>query len=208
MRAHPGYIVIAPLQIGIVMLHEKIHDLIGIFAAVKQVAHDVQRVHRQPLYDVRDCDDKILCAVQFDNGGENFVVIRLFVKVGAVHIDEFVDDIIEIAGQGFSHLASRIFGGDRLAHFQKPVKLHRVPFFEFCNALGFHLSDDRRGIIDEGRELVALALGHHLSVKRLYLFPDNARAVVHDMAERLVLAVHVAQKVLRCPSVGAGSRQG
>ena len=48
-RSHPENIVIAPLDVQGVVLHQLVHNNMGAWAAVKDIAHDMQMVHNQPL---------------------------------------------------------------------------------------------------------------------------------------------------------------
>ena len=52
------------------------------------------------------------------------------------------------------------------------------------------------GVVDEGAELVTLAIRHAVGIHVVHQVADNARAVVEDVIERLILAVKVAHKVL------------
>ena len=178
------------------MPDQQIHDFIGIFAAVVYIADDMQRIDGEPLDQPRHRIDELFRPAQFDDGGENFAVICLFVEIVAIHIDQFVDDIVEISGQSLAHLAARVLGGDGTAYLDKAVQLHAIPIF-IVRAGGFLFRDNGGGVINKGAELVSLALGHRLAVQPLDLFPDDTGAVVHDVAKRLVLAVQIAQKMLR-----------
>ena len=69
-RAHPQYIVIAPLDIHRRMLHQEIQNRIRAVATVKKVPHNMQPVHRQPLNQHRKRLDKIRAAVNLHDGIE------------------------------------------------------------------------------------------------------------------------------------------
>ena len=127
---------------------------------------------------------------------EDLVIVRLFIEIGAVHVDEFVDDVAEIFGQRFSDLAAGIFGSGGAAYLDEAVQLRDVPRPK-VRPLRLHFGDDRLRIIDEGRKFVQFFFAHHAAVKLLRLFADDPRAIVRDMAERLIFPVQIAHKVLR-----------
>ena len=196
MRADPCDVVIAPLDVRAVMRHEQIKDLVRIFPAVENVADDMQRIDGKPLDRLRERNDKALGAIELDDRNEDLMIIRLFVKIGAVHIDQFVDDVTEILGQIFSHLAAGIFGSDVAAKLNEPVQLNEVPVFQIVR-LPLHFRDERLRIIDESRKLIALLFRHRISVELFHLLADDARAVVHDVTESFVLTVQIAHEMLR-----------
>ena len=45
-RAHPHDVVVAPLKIHIVIVHEKVQDLIRMRASIKDIADDMQLIDR------------------------------------------------------------------------------------------------------------------------------------------------------------------
>ena len=82
-RAHPEYIVIAPLDIDVrVMLYEQVEDSIGPVAAVEKVAHDVQVVYGQPLDEHGKGHDEVGAAVNLHDGVEQALVIEELRVVG------------------------------------------------------------------------------------------------------------------------------
>ena len=188
--------MVAPLHVGVVVVDEEFHDLVGVFSAVEDVAHDVQAVYREPLDEVCYGDDERLRPAEVDDRGKDLPVIRLLVEIVAVHVDQLVDDVVEIGGQRLADFAARIFRRHRAAHLHEAVQLYEVPIL-IGGALRLLFRDDRGGIVDQRGKFVALSLGHGLPVQAFDLFPDDPRTVVHDVAERLELAVEVAHEMLR-----------
>ena len=57
---HPQNIVVTPLDVEIMIITESIHDNMRTRSAVENVAHDVERVNREPLNQVTHRDDEIV----------------------------------------------------------------------------------------------------------------------------------------------------
>ena len=57
-RPHPDHVVVAPLDVHIVVVQQQVQDDVGPGAAVEQIPHDVQLVHRQPLDELAQPGDE------------------------------------------------------------------------------------------------------------------------------------------------------
>ena len=61
---------------------------------------------------------------------------------------------------------------------------------------GVHAGDLLARVVDEGAQVGALSVSELAAEDDVHVLAHHARAVVHDVHERLVLAVDVAHKVL------------
>ena len=127
--------MVAPLDVHAVVLFQQVHNHIGPGAPVKDIPHHVEVVHRQPLDQRRKGDDEGVRPVDVHNGVDDFVVVLLLVAGVVVGVQQLIDDVGKIAGQGFAHLGTGVFGGDPPADFNEPVKGHPVPLVEVGHLL-------------------------------------------------------------------------
>src|SRR5699024_1430092 len=74
-RAHPDHIVIAPLEVHMLQLHQMIHDDMRARSSVKNIADDMESCDDKPLYRLRDGDDKLFGAVDPDDGIKDLVIV-------------------------------------------------------------------------------------------------------------------------------------
>ncbi len=108
-RTHPQDIVIAPLDVHRVIIHQAVHDGGRSRSSVKDVAHDVQVIDDQPLNQLAQGDDKIFRPVNANNRGNDFIIIVFLIgKIDAL-IDQFLDDVGEIFRQRLAHLGTGVF---------------------------------------------------------------------------------------------------
>ena len=105
-RAHPEHIVVAPLDIYIVEVHELVHDNVRARSTVKDVTDNVKAVHCQVLDQVAECHDELVTHLDVDDGVDDFIIINFLVVIVVVHMKELVDDICECRGHFFSHFRS------------------------------------------------------------------------------------------------------
>lgn len=64
-RTHPEDVVIAPLDIQGMVMHERIHDLVGMSAAVVNIADNVQVVDGQPFDEIGQSVDELPRTARF-----------------------------------------------------------------------------------------------------------------------------------------------
>ena len=194
-RAHPEDVVVAPLDVHAVVGHQQIQNLVRPGSPVVNIAHDVQPVHRQPLDQGGQGDDKFIRPPHLDNGGNDVLIIPLLVSLVIVGVQQLVDDIFEFRRQGLAHLGPGVFGGGELAYLHQPVKGDAVPVLH-VDPFPLDLLDLFRGIINQGGEPGPFLLRHGVAEGQIHLFPDDAGAVVENMAESLLLPMEVAHEML------------
>ena len=59
-RPHPQDVVIAPLDVEVMVIAQCVHDYVCPRSSVVDVAHDVQGVNRQTLYEVAHGNDEVV----------------------------------------------------------------------------------------------------------------------------------------------------
>ena len=101
-RSHPDNIVIAPLEIHIMVIHQKIHDFIRVRASVKDVADNVQFVHRKAADCLRELHDIFFRYAAFYNRTDNLAVVMRLVFL-IVSVQKLVDAVIHVLRQTRPH---------------------------------------------------------------------------------------------------------
>ena len=193
--SHPQHIVVAPLDVHGVVIHEGVHNDVRPGSAVEHIAHHVEPVHHHALDEIAHGHDKVLRPIDVDDGGDDvFVVVPLVVKL-VIGVEQFVDDIGKIVGQRLAHLGAGIFGGDQTADVNKAVKGDPVPLVPVLELSG-EFGELFRRIVNECGELIALRPGNTGGKERVHLFPHHARGGVENMEEGLIFSVNVGNKVL------------
>ena len=110
-------------------------------------------------------------------------------------VQQLVYDVAEALRHALAHKAARVFRGHKAAHVNQPVQRLAVPRAHVA-LQRLQLRQLALGVIDEGGEFRALALGHPGAQHPVHLFADDARRAGQNMPERLGLAVHVAHEML------------
>ena len=127
-RAHPQHIVVAPLDIDRVMVHQQVHDDIRARTAVKNVAHNMQMIDHQPLDEVAHRDDEFLGAVGFDDRGNDCIEVFTLVVNVVILVEKLVDDVTIPARQRAAHLGARVLGGTQAADLKQTAERDAIPF--------------------------------------------------------------------------------
>src|SRR5699024_6773000 len=73
--AHPQNVVVAPLNVHIVGLHERIHNNIRPGAPVEDIAYNVQLVHDQVLDDLADGPNDVGGLTNLDGGVDDILIL-------------------------------------------------------------------------------------------------------------------------------------
>ena len=194
--------MVAPFNVHGVMMHEDIHDAVGMRAAVKDIAHDVQAVDSEVFDEDCERDEQAVHAARGDQGFNDRVVIAPAVAfllgflsgfiVLVVH--EFVEQERPVFGHGTADFVARILGGQHSGQVHHMLDLLLVPGGGNLSLLVV-LLEDGVWIIDERAQFIGLA-NRQVREPQVHFFPDDAGAVVHDMAERFVFPVNIAHEML------------
>ena len=197
--AHPQGIVVAPLDVELILvLPEQIHDLVRVFAPVKDIAQNVQPVYCQTLRQLTEGNDEIIRAFRIqDRIIDPGVVERPVVILVLLGVQKLIDNKSKLLRHGFSDPGTGVFGGQISCQFHQPVK-DLLILLPVDPAPGMHPRQFLPGIIDQGAELRLLARRHRISKDQLHLLPDHTGAVVQNVFESLIFSVRVTQKML-CP---------
>ena len=80
-RAHPEHVVVAPFDVQVMVVAERVHDEVGAGSPVVYVAEDVELVDGQALDQVAQGDDEVVRAAGRDDRVDDDVEIGLLVVV-------------------------------------------------------------------------------------------------------------------------------
>ena len=187
--------MVAPLHVPIMVGGEGVHDEVGAGAAVVYVAEHVEHVDGEALDDVRYGYDEVVGAAGGYDGVYYHAYVGGLVGVVGALVQQFLDDVREVAGQRLAHLGARVLARHVAAYAHQLVYGYVVP----VGQVGLARLDELEllpGVVDEGAELFLLGLTQLAAKYFVDLALDVARGVFQHMLKRLVLAVQVGQKVL------------
>ena len=108
-RTHPGDVMISPLNVDIVELHQLIHDDVRARSSIKDVSDDVQIVNRQVLDQLTDCRNELVCNLRVNDRTNDFPIIYPFILIIIIHMKQFVDDVGELLRHLFSDFGAGVF---------------------------------------------------------------------------------------------------
>ena len=128
--AHPDHIVIAPLDIQRMVMHQRIHDDMRSLPAIIDIADDMQMIHDHSLDQFAQFDDKLRRASDIDDRMDDLVVVTFLIFQLLFFGDQLLDDIGKILRQCSSHLGSGVLGGHSGQHPYETVQCDLVPVFQ------------------------------------------------------------------------------
>ena len=83
---------------------ERVHNQVGTWSAVINVAEDVQTVDGQALDEVADGYDEMVGAARADDGLDDDVEVSLLVVVLRRLVQQFLNDVCKFFRQALAHL--------------------------------------------------------------------------------------------------------
>ncbi|MPM53103.1 hypothetical protein SDC9_99867 [bioreactor metagenome] len=197
---HPEDIMITPLDIQLVAIHESVDNFIRERASVVDVPDNMQVVDDQALDDMRDGSDQFCRAVQRDDGLDDLFVVILFVRHDCVFEKQLLDDMGVVGRDRLSDFRARVFRNGERAKFRDAQQGQGIKLIDFL--FGFQAVHDHVDfvfrVVDNRRKLVHLA-GAQSSLKNLPdLFFDVSGSVPEYMLQGIVFPMQVADEVLGC----------
>ena len=188
--------MVAPLDVDGVVIHEDVHDAVRPGSPVEDIAHHMQTVHRQVLDEGGQGLEEAVRAADVDKGvHDGLMVVVLIVILVGLGVEQLVQDGGVLLGHGPAHLVPGILGGEHPRQVHQLRQAAEVPFVG-KRALLPKKPQLLPGVVDQRAELGDLPLVQLLAQPQVHLLPHHAGAVVHNVAEGLVLAVEVAHEVL------------
>ena len=155
---HPQDIVVTPLDVKIVETAQDIHDFIRAGTTVIDITQDVQHVDCQLLDEVAHGDDELIDTMGRDNGPDDYIDIGLLIRVGAMLVQQLLDDVGEVLGQRLVNLRAAIFGRHMAADPDQTIDRDKVPIVHVLLVFDFLLNLlqflDR--IVNEGTQFLLL----------------------------------------------------
>ena len=193
--AHPGDIVVAPLDIHIVEVHQLVHDDIRTRSTIKDIADNVQTVHSQVLDQVAQCLDKFISHTDIDDGVDDLIVVHLLIIIVVVHMQKLIDDIRECRRHFFTHFRSCKFRGNLFTDAHQTVDRDSLPVFCIFS-LFLDPADIPFRIVDQVRQSNLLVVRNHVAEGLRYFFTDNTGGTAKQMDKCFVFAVQVTEEIL------------
>ena len=177
------------------MRHQLIQNDVRPGAAVKQIAHNVQLIHGQPLDQRTHCNDKVIRTPGCGNAAENLPVVHILVVVLKMSVQQLIQNVLIALGQIGAHEFPGVLGRHQPAHLNQPhqdliipgvqILLFFLQFRQFLNR-----------VINQGCKLAAPLVGHLRPQGTIHFFFDDAGGIVQNMRKCIVFSVQVAHEML------------
>ena len=164
-------------------------------AAVKDVSHKMQMIDGQAFDERRERADKVIGRVGFENRVDDaFVIANAVVVLIRVRMQQLVNDIGVVMGDGLTNLGARVATRKGTRHGDEVVEILFIPGggVLFCRA---HQAQLFAWIVDERAQVALFAIGHRIAEYLVNVLANNARAVVEDVHEGFVFAMQITHKV-------------
>ena len=191
---HPYYIVVAPLDIHIVVAHKQIEDDIRAWAAVEQVAHDVQLVHCQMLDQLTQPHDKAVGAAIFNDAAHDLAVVQILVVILKMGVEQLVQNVAAAGRQTSAHMVAGMLGGHQTADINEPQQRFGVPLIQrfLAGTACLELGQLFVWVIDQRCQLGAGMLRHGIAQHLIHFFANDTGSGIQNMHKSFILAVQVA----------------
>ena len=193
---HPQNIVVTPLNVHAMAVHQAVHNDVSPGAPVENIADDVQMVAGQRLDDMAQCLDHIGCLADFNDGADDVFVLILLGAVLISQVDQLIDDLPVALG----HMGAHQISGMLDAHI--PANLHQqmdgivVPGVQVFLFIGDQCQLGGR-VVDQCCQLILFFLGEPILKGFIQLVADFAGTGVEDMQKCFMLTVDIRHEMLR-----------
>ena len=194
---HPHHVVVAPLDVHVVVAHEQVQNDVRARATVKQVAHDVQLVHRQMLDQLAQPHDETVCPAVLDDAAHDLPIIQVFVVVLKMGVEQLVQDIAAAGRQALPHMVAGVFGRYQPTDVNEPQQGVGVPLVQrfLAGAAVLELRQLFVGVVDQGGQLGTGLFRDGLPQHQVHFFTDDTGSGVQDVDKGFVFAVQVAHEM-------------
>ena len=156
----------------------------------------MQLIHNQGLDDLADGPDHVRRLTDLDDG-VNDVLVLILPGAPLLHqVNQLIENGLVVRIHVGANLGAGVLGGDEPAQIHKAMNGQPVPLVQVLLLVG-NQCQLGGGVVDEGRQVVHVPLGHGGGEKLFQLFLDFAGAGVENVQKRLMLAVNIGHEVLR-----------
>ena len=156
---HPQDVVIAPLDVDLMVVHQVVEDDVRAGTAVVDVADDMQSLDGEALNQFGEVGDEGLRAAGRHDGVDLALVVGGFVLDALLVVKQLLDGLRNVLGQQVAHRLAPILGAQSAAEFDQANQRQAAPLVLVGNRLQHHRRFEL-GVVDERRQIAALLLGH------------------------------------------------
>ena len=174
-RAHPENIVVAPLDIHAVAGHQTVHDNIRPGPSVKNIAYNMQVVHRHGFNHPTDGLDHLAGLTDLQNGiDQGFIVglLEFYIRPAA---EQLVNDIGIIRWHGIPQLIAGMLCRYEPAQIHQPLQRDPVPLLHILHCI-CRQRQLCRGVVDQCSQIIQLLIGEIFPEQGLQLIPHLSGA--------------------------------
>ena len=186
--------MIAPLDVPAVVAAHLVENDMRTRTTVVDIAQDMQLVDGEALDDIGDGNDEIIGTAGRDDGIYDDIDVCRLVMIFGMLVEQFLDDIGEIARQRLAHLGTGILAGNITTYSHQAVERDVIPVINVLLVVLDEFEFLLR-VIDEGAQVALLLLSQGSAEEFVHLTLDVTRSVFQNMQESLVLAVDVGKEM-------------
>ena len=193
--SHPRNVVVAPLDIHIMEIHQFLHNDVCSWSSVKDITDNMKIINGQVLDQTAQCHNKLVRNAGIDDGMDDLIVVKLLILVTVIYMEQFINNIGKLLRHLFSHLGAGIFRRYFPTDLNKSVNGDLLPVFGITS----HFHHPRQmtfRIIDQISQLKLLLFRDQMSECFLDLFPDDTGRRPQQMDKCFILSMKVTEKVL------------
>ena len=169
--SHPEHVVVTPLHIPAVIAAHLVEDDMCAWTTVVDVAQNMELVDGKALDNVGDGYDEVVGTPCTDDGVYDDVDVSCLVMVFSMLMQEFLDDVGEVAWQRLAHLGTGVFARYITAYSHQLVEGDVIPVVNVSFSL-FHLFQHLFRIIDESAELTFILFAQRVAEEFVHLALD------------------------------------
>ena len=189
--------MVAPGNVHRVVLFQQLQHAIRPGSPVEYIPHHVQSGHCKMLNQRGNLHNKPVGFPHVNQGLQQAVMIgHLVIILIRLGVKQFVQQKGICLRHSLAHLLPGIFGGKQFAERNHLLQGAAVPFPGKLLLL-FQPLELFLGIVNQRTQAGDLPARHGSAEKHIDLFPDDAGAVIQNMAKRLVLPVNVTHEMFR-----------
>ena len=193
--SHPHNIMISPLNIQRVILHQTIHDKMWSRTSVIDISQNMKMIHNQTLDQLCQCNDKILRTTNLNDGIHNGIIISLFVQHLRLLRNQFLDHICIIRRKCFPYLGSGILRCRSLTDFNQTIQSNLIPVLHILLIFldQVHLFS---WIVNQCCQRTFVIISQRMSKHIIDLLSHCTGTISQYMGKSLILPVKVRHKML------------
>ena len=187
--------MVAPLDVYVVRLHQRVHDNVRPGTAVEDIADDVQLVYDQRFDHVGNGFDDVGSLTDLDNGVDDVFVLVLPGAAFFSQMDQLVQNLLIVRIHVGAYFGAGMLGGNMAAQVYQTVDGQAVPFLHIL-CLVSHQGDLGLGVVDQSCQIIPVPLSHGIAKQLFQLLLHFTGGGIQNVQEGFVFTVNIRHEML------------